>query len=102
MAATSATVKILHEVSESFSNNEWKLCFQYCEYQYSNDVKEFGYRFIWRRPDGTLQAARGQAMIPSLACAMRLMAQALTEGWGNHDCVNVGHGILEQMDEATE
>lgn len=35
---------------------EWQLCFQWCEYIYEDedDTSEFGYRFIWRRPDGSL------------------------------------------------
>ena len=43
-----------------------------------------GYRFIWRRPDGTLQGARGQARIPSIANILELTAKALKAGWGQH------------------
>jgi hypothetical protein len=42
-----------------------------------------GYRFIWRRPDGSLQPARGQARIPSLADAELLIRMARELGWGN-------------------
>ncbi|MDR1847071.1 MAG: hypothetical protein LBR17_03020 [Bacteroidales bacterium] len=47
-----AKVKILNEVPEKYDTGEWTLCFQWCEYIYENedDEKEFGYRFILRRP----------------------------------------------------
>lgn len=45
-------------------------------------------RFIWLRPDGNLQAARGQARIPSLSVARELMKAAEQAGWGNHARVN--------------
>jgi hypothetical protein len=43
-----------------------------------------GYRFIWRRPDGSLQPARGQARILSLKAAEKLMEMARNEGWGDY------------------
>lgn len=36
---------------------------------------------IWRQPDGTLQAARGQARIPDAAALQRLISAAHTAGW---------------------
>ncbi len=77
-----ARVKILNSVSEG---QEGKCClyFQWCLYIYDEGEPQKGYRFIWRRPDGTLQAARGQARLPSIAKAQRLMARAVEEGWGN-------------------
>jgi hypothetical protein len=45
--------------------NGWRLCLQWARYQYDDKSEpETGYRFIWRRPDGSLQPARGQARIP--------------------------------------
>ena len=40
--------------------DDWNLCFQYCRYEYGDDdnTEENGYRFIWRRPDGSLQIGR--------------------------------------------
>ena len=38
---------------------------------------------IWRRPDGSLQPARGQARIPSLADAELLIRLARELGWGD-------------------
>ena len=78
-----ARVKILNEVPEYFHTGEWKLCFQYCEYIYENEEseREFGYRFIQRRPDGSLQAARGQARIPSITELKQLLQLADDAGW---------------------
>ena len=45
--------------------------------------QQTGYRFIWRRPDGSLQPARGQARLPSLADAELLMRLARDLGWGD-------------------
>lgn len=64
-------------------NDEWNLCFQLVDYMYGDGNKERGYRFIWRKPNGTLQAARGQARIPSIADINYLIGQAIAEGWGN-------------------
>lgn len=63
--------------------NDWQLCFQWCEYIYENedDERQMGYRFIWRRPNGSLQAARGQARIPSLADMNKLLKLAEEAGW---------------------
>jgi hypothetical protein len=63
---------------------DWQLCFQWCLYAL-DDGPQHGYRFIWRRPDGDLQAARGQARIPSIAEAKALMDKAIAEGWGDRD-----------------
>jgi hypothetical protein len=84
-----ASVKIhdevceVHPVTEAFehSDGNWTLCFQRCTYRYDDDSTEEGYRFIWRRPNGTLQAARGQARIPNAAALQRLLDAAKAEGW---------------------
>lgn len=76
-----AKVSIIKEV-QSGKDGEWKLCFQWCKYVYDNEEdNEFGYRFIWRRPDGNLQAARGQARIPSLHAMNELLELAAKKGW---------------------
>ncbi len=62
----------------------WELCFQWCLYVYDDGSTENGYRFIWRRSDGSLQPARGQARLPSIPQAIRLMADAMEQGWGNN------------------
>lgn len=81
---TTARVQVIQEAVEG-PPDDWRLCFQWCRYIYGNGDMEQGYRFIWRRPDGSLQAARGQARIPSLAAARRLMDQAVSEGWGQNE-----------------
>lgn len=62
----------------------WELHFQYCDYKHDDGSQLSGYRFIWKRPDGTLQLARGQARIPSIDIALELIAEAMSEGWGNY------------------
>jgi hypothetical protein len=62
----------------------WQLCFQQCTYHYddpANHPSQVGYRFIWRRPNGNLQAARGQARIPDAATLERLTEAAKLAGW---------------------
>lgn len=61
--------------------DDWQLCFQQCVYHYDDGTQDTGYRFIWRRPDGSLQAARGQARIPDKAALNALLRQASDEGW---------------------
>lgn len=69
----------------------WNLCLQWCRYEYSDGTEEHGYRYIWRRPNGHLQGARGQARIPSFAHMMELMGIAIREGWGHNIAVGDGH-----------
>jgi hypothetical protein len=77
-------VIILEETIKNYGENDWKLCFQYCLYDYGDGQKDWGYRFIWRRPDGSLQGARGQARLPSLKDIQELIENAIREGWGQH------------------
>lgn len=83
-------VQIINEVKtdDPTVTNKYELCFQWCLYVYDNGSSENGYRFIWRRPDGSLQPARGQARIRSIKQAMDLMEMAKTEGWGDYDADN--------------
>jgi hypothetical protein len=78
-----ADFRILNEVRHRPANSEgWEICFQFGVYTYGPEPgnSEPGYRFIWRRPDGTLQAARGQARLTPeyIAILLGLSAQA---GW---------------------
>jgi hypothetical protein len=75
-----ANVRIIKEVING-NKGEWRLCFQWCEYNYDDGDSQLGYRFIWRRPDGALQAARGQARIPSLKDMNELITLAACAGW---------------------
>ena len=78
---------MFHEVVLDRKSEEgYQLCFQYGRYEYGNDIEpENGYRFIWRRPNGNMQAARGQARIPSIADIKYLISKAKEEGWGNYE-----------------
>ncbi|MFJ5692109.1 hypothetical protein [Providencia stuartii] len=62
-------------------HGDWTLCFQYCVYDYGDNTKDYGYRFIWKKPDGKLQAARGQARIPDIDTITRLIEKAKRLGW---------------------
>ena len=73
-------VKIVAEVPVN-RIKDWQLCFQKCHYYYAKGGDEEGYRFIWRRPNGTLQPARGQARIPSKQDLENLLNLAMQEGW---------------------
>jgi hypothetical protein len=63
----------------------WRLWFQWCLYELDDGDQYYGYRFIWRTKEGALQAARGQARIPSIKAAQELMQRATDEGWGDRD-----------------
>ena len=76
-------VQVINEVSTGVEG-EWVLCFQWCLYVYDDGTSQNGFRYIWRRPDGSLQAARGQARLPSIPVAMQLMNDAISAGWGNN------------------
>ena len=54
-----ARVQIHKQVPEDANSGEWTLCFQKVTYHYDDGSSQDGFRFIWRRPDGSLQAARG-------------------------------------------
>ncbi len=77
-----AWVRIHNEVSHGTAG-DWTLCFQECTYNYDDGSSEDGYRFIWRRPNGSLQAARGQARIPDGQTLYLLLEAAAHAGWFN-------------------
>ncbi len=87
---------IILEEARIGSAGEWNLCFQYCRYEYGDEknTEENGYRFIWRRPDGTLQGARGQARIPSVSDMLYLVGKSMREGWGHHNNGNLGYDSM--------
>jgi hypothetical protein len=78
-------VIVLNEIAHpEHRHNGWRLCLQWARYQYDDKSEpQTGYRFIWRRPNGSLQPARGQARIPSLADAELLIRRARQLGWGD-------------------
>jgi len=73
-------IEVHEEVTNGFAG-EWSLYFQYCTYHYADGSAEDGYRFIWKRPDGSLQPARGQARIPDAATLQDLISAAQRAGW---------------------
>lgn len=84
-----ARVQVINETTLDNSDlADWSLWFQWCRYFYDDGSLQHGYRFIWRRPKAegaSLQAARGQARIPSVDILEKLVAKAKAEGWGNLD-----------------
>ena len=85
-----ARVQVVNQTTLNTNPNpeDWTLWFQWCRYFYDNGEVDLGYRFIWRRPQaegGSLQAARGQARIPSMHDLEFLVEKAKQEGWGNHE-----------------
>ena len=79
-------VKVYKQVSlwepEDRAPIDWNLFFQWVTYNYDDGrERQHGYRFIWRRPNGTLQAARGQARIPSAEALFILTSKASKAGW---------------------
>ena len=74
-------VVVVDQINDHDRPNEWCLSFQRVRYVYENGDREEGFRFIWIRDDGTLQAARGQARIPRLSVALNLIERAQQRGW---------------------
>ena len=76
-----ATSVEIHDEVRDGAAGDWQLCFHRVTYHHDDDSTEEGYRFIWRRPNGNLQAARGQARIPDAATHDRLIRAATSQGW---------------------
>ena len=68
-----ARVEVHKEVPKQLKIADWNLCFQKVTYHYDDGSTQDGFRFIWRRPDGSLQAARGQARIESYEQMLELI-----------------------------
>ena len=78
---STAKVQIEAEVpTRTPQEDDWTRHFQKVIYHYEDGQSEKGFRFIWRRPDGSLQAARGQARIPGRKELEDLVALAEQEG----------------------
>lgn len=75
--------QVIDEMCTDHGEGEWNLCFQWCRYVYDDGTNEHGYRFIWRRAEGSLQPGRGQERIPSVAVLEGLVAAAKRKGWGD-------------------
>ncbi|EPC99224.1 hypothetical protein Lpp125_13469 [Lacticaseibacillus paracasei subsp. paracasei Lpp125] len=79
----SARVVVLDEVlpDELAQEGENQITFQKVIYTYSNGDNQQGYRFVYRRPNGHIQGARGQACIANLKIAKELISKAEAKGW---------------------
>jgi len=80
MSGKTARVSVVDSVEEVY-NSKWTLCFQYCVWNYSDGKSDKGFRFIWKTPEGKLQAARGQARIPDINAIIKLTEKAKKLGW---------------------
>jgi hypothetical protein len=88
-----ARVHVIHEVSTGDELQHaagWYLCLQWCVYLLDDGGPQYGYRYIWRRPGGALQAARGQARIPSKRIQDYLWRKAEREGWAHLEAEDGG------------
>ncbi len=76
------SVKIINEVQLKPDERDYTLTFQKCTFTYDDgDLILDGFRFMWRRPNGRLQTARGQARIPSPEELFTLLHLASEAGW---------------------
>ena len=46
-----ARVHVIDSVFKEYPS-KWKLCFQWCLYDYENGKSDKGFRFIWKTPEG--------------------------------------------------
>lgn len=74
-------VVVQDEIRGAKATSGWCLAFQKVRYVFEDGEVEDGYRFIWYRPDGSLQAARGQARIETIVQAAWFVDQAKQRGW---------------------
>jgi hypothetical protein len=83
-----ATVEIHNEVRGDPLPTRWQLCFQKVTYHYDPTQRpenvsgdEEGFRFIFRKPNGTMLPALGQARIPDADALIELLRKAKAAGW---------------------
>lgn len=84
MAQGQTRVQVIKETPRRHEG-DWQLRLQWCRYLHPDGGMQYGYRFIWLRRDGSLQATRGQARIPSLNHVQHLFDAAKAEGWGDYN-----------------
>ena len=89
MTAEVCNVHVYDEFVVMSYPNGWTLLFQRVRYCWrpSGDYQD-GFRDMWRRPDGSLQPARGQARIPSLKVLHAMYEEAVKRGWNVYDADN--------------
>jgi hypothetical protein len=86
MSKANTSIKCHHEVRLKSSQTDgwaggWVLCFQWCTFNFANSEPLDGYRFIWRKPNGKLYPALGQARLPTAQNIMELLRLASEGGW---------------------
>lgn len=82
-------ITVLREVSVVVGDEGWRMCLQWARWVYTTGQVEHGYRFIWRRPDGSMHATRGQARLPSLIAIQMLVDVARQAGWNASETASV-------------
>jgi hypothetical protein len=86
MAQQSATrVQVINSVELVEPKTKHRLALEWCKYIHSPKDSRFGYRFIWKTPEGKRLAHRGQAMIPSRKIMDKLWDMAEQAGWGDYN-----------------
>ena len=85
MARPTARIVVHNEVSIPVDPAGWALCFQKCTYNYSDRPPLDGFRFIRRKPNGSLHVPLGQALIPSVRDIQILLTKAKRDGWAGND-----------------
>ena len=75
--------QVVNEITLDPPGN-WQLCLQWGRYVEDGGEIYEGHRFIYRRPNGSLQPARAQARILDLHTADALINAARAAGWGNN------------------
>ncbi len=86
-------VQVLKEACPDRGQGTPALSYQWCLYIYEKDTPEYGYRFMWRRANDNLMAARGGARLPSKKAQDRLRKIADAEGWGDLDADDFDFGL---------
>jgi hypothetical protein len=86
MRKKSAIVQVINSAEiKPYAGSDYTICYQWCRYIHADGTVDYGYRFIWKNGKGHLMAHRGQARLPSIAIIQKLIAIAISEGWGNYD-----------------
>jgi hypothetical protein len=91
---------VLHQVGRHIGPGNKKLMLQWCRYIMDSGELCYGFRFVWHR-DGRLEAARGQARLPSLEIARALINDALADGWGEFVGADAGSSENTSADGGT-
>lgn len=73
---------VIHEVARD-GGSGWRLCYQFCRYNFPDGESRTGFRFMWKDDTGKLKTYRGGARIYSSAMAMGMIVEAIEQGWGN-------------------